>query len=359
MSQDMLRRFVGEKQKRRLAGLLSLASAKQSNEPNLPKSTPSDPLSATGLPSPIVATNLADESIPVDAATVEWDAVQPSPAIEGIAADLNWVVDIPLDELDAMEHSNTDLSCDTVLRQGKDQNDQALVANAYPPLSGQAANPNDLLGSMPSCRPGRPSTSLESSGSSVAWQSQASFPAETIPATSIPGDSYIRVHRNSFLNAFMQNAMVLGYTVDCVTTLGCHLKSLWCPTLPQPQVQVGIRADWKENMTAVIKVAPDLAPTTGQLQHPHGIYFDIFPFSDFREKALALRAVRPKVFEEADLMRDLDTGDAMRCWGPTPWDQRSWEVQPWFLQKWWMLTGGEEGEMGSLSRWWRRLRGEV
>jgi hypothetical protein len=192
-------------------------------------------------------------------------------------------------------------------------------------------------------------TSIESSGS---------FPIDAVPAPSIPSDTYIRVHRCSLLNSFKANATMLGYTTDWVTTYGCHLKSLWCQTLPQPQSQVGVRVDWKENIPAMMKVAPDLAPTATQLQHPHLLYIDIFPFPDFREKMLALRAVRPKVFDEQNFMRDIDTGEAMCCWGPTPWEKRSWEVQPWFLRKWWMLTGGEEGEMGTLSRWWRRFRGE-
>lgn len=74
---------------------------------------------------------------------------------------------------------------------------------------------------------------------------------------------------------------------------------------------------------------------------------------------LALRAVRPKVFEEEDLMRATDADGAIRCWGPIPRERRPWEVQPWFLRKWWVLTGGVEGELESSSLSWRRLRGEV
>jgi hypothetical protein len=34
-------------------------------------------------------------------------------------------------------------------------------------------------------------------------------------------------------------------------------------------------------------------------------------------------------------------------------------VQAWFLKKWWMITGGEHGDLGNLSRWWRLFRGQI
>lgn len=223
------------------------------------------------------------------------------------------------------------------------------------PRGRQSADRDDSSKLMPKTIQPQFSTLLHSSGPSNACQTPTSVPVELDLAPSIPADTHIHVRRDSFLNAFMQNAMVLGFTYDSVTTHGCHLQSMWCPPLPQPQSRV----DWKTNLPGIVDVAPDLVPTTSQLQYPHGIYLDIFPFAEFREKTLALRAIRPKVFEEADLQHDLDSGDAVRCWGPTPWDRRSWEIEPWFLQKWWMLTGGEQGEMASSSRWWRRLRGEL
>jgi hypothetical protein len=57
--------------------------------------------------------------------------------------------------------------------------------------------------------------------------------------------------------------------------------------------------------------------------------------------------------------------DGIVCWGGraevgsgAPWDARSWEVKGWFLKKWWVVTGGVEGEIGRLSRWWCEVRGE-
>ncbi|KAK2596432.1 hypothetical protein N8I77_013322 [Diaporthe amygdali] len=345
-----------EKQKRRLAELSSLASASQFNGPGHPMPMSSDFLEATWLPNPNGALNLMEEQIPVSARggaahTAELNGVESLSAIEDIGVDPNWTVNIPRSGLDISQANDTCLSSESTLEGRRGGDGQTIAASVYLPLSEQVADTQELLESMQSSSLARPSASIESS---------SSFPVDDVPVPSIPRDTYIRVHRYSLLNSFMENATMLGYTRDWVTTHGCHLKSLWCPTLPQPQPQPqgGIRVHWKENISAMMKVAPDLAPTEAQLQYPHLLYIDIFPFPEFREKMLALRAVRPKVFEEKDFMRDIDTGEAICCWGPTPWEKRSWEAQPWFLGKWWMLTGGEQGEMGSLSRWWRRFRGE-
>jgi hypothetical protein len=240
-------------------------------------------------------------------------------------------MNIPSGGPDTFQLNYTYLPSESISEGRRGGDFQTLIKSAYPPWSEQVADTQELSEFMQSSSLVKPSASIESS---------SSFPADAMPAPSIPRDTYIRVHRYSLLNSFMENATMLGYTLDWVTTYGCHLKSLWCPTLPQPQSQVGIRVHWRENVPAMMKVVADLAPTATQLQHPHLLYIDIFPFPEFREKMLALRAGRLNVFEEEDLMRYMDTGEAICCWGPSPWEKRSWEAQPW-----WMLTGGEEGEM--------------
>ncbi|KAJ0109442.1 uncharacterized protein J7T55_000367 [Diaporthe amygdali] len=343
-----------EKQKRRLAELSSLASASQTNGPSHPIPMSSDLLEAAWLPNSSGALDLMEEQILVNipggaAHSAESNGVESASAIQDIRVDPNWTMNIPLSGSDIFQLNDTCLSSESMLEGRRGGDGQTIIESAYPPLSEQVADTQEILESMQSSSLERPSATIQSS---------SSFSIDALPAPSIPRDTYIRVHRYSLLNSFMENATTLGYTRDWVTTYGCHLESLWCPTLPQPQPQVGIRVNWKENIPAMTKVAPDLAPTTTQLQYPHLLYIDIFPFPEFREKMLALRAMRPKVFEEKDFIRDIDTGEAICCWGPTPWEKRSWEAQPWFLRKWWMLTGGEQGEMGSLSRWWRRFRGE-
>ncbi|KAF2126305.1 hypothetical protein P153DRAFT_434071 [Dothidotthia symphoricarpi CBS 119687] len=343
-----------EKQKRRLAELSSFASASHANEPSHPIPMSSGLLKATWLPSSNGGLNLVEEQSPVNAQgragrSVESNEVESLSAIEGITVNPNWNMNIPFGGPNTFQLDDTCLSSENMLEGRMGRDCQTIAASEYPTLSEQVADTQDIPEAMQFSRVARPYASIESS---------FLFPVDALPAPSIPRDTYIRVHRYSLLNSFMENATMLGYTLDWVTTYGCHLKSLWCPTLPQPQSQMGIRVHWREDIPAIMKVAPDLAPTATQLQYPHLLYIDIFPFPEFREKMLALRAVRPKVFEEEDFRRDIDTGEAICCWGPTPWEKRSWEAQPWFLRKWWMLTGGEEGEMGSLSRWWRRFRGE-
>jgi hypothetical protein len=165
---------------------------------------------------------------------------------------------------------------------------------------------------------------------------------------SIPMDSYIRVRRYSFHAAGVQNAFVLGITFAQLKDHKCGRDRLVSPWL-------GGHAMTTLNEHSVV---PDLSPSKGQKKYDHDLYIDCLPFKDFREKLLALRSVEPKIFDEEDFIHDLDYRDAMQCWGPTPWEDKSWEVQTWFLRKWWMITGGENGDMGSSSRWWRMLRGE-
>ena len=39
-----------------------------------------------------------------------------------------------------------------------------------------------------------------------------------------------------------------------------------------------------------------------------------------------------------------------------PWEESSWEAAPWFLQKWSLVVGGEKGDLGKQSEWWRIVR---
>jgi hypothetical protein len=164
----------------------------------------------------------------------------------------------------------------------------------------------------------------------------------------IPLDSYIHVPRYSFYAAAAANAAVLGISFARLQEHKCGDNRMLSP--------------WTDHTSHVnlceLTGAPDLIAGECQRQYDHGLYIDCLPFKDFRENLLALRSVEPKIFDENDFIQDLDVRDAFRCWGPTPWEDRSWEVQPWFLRKWWMIIGGEDGEMATSSRWWRRFRGE-
>ena len=168
-------------------------------------------------------------------------------------------------------------------------------------------------------------------------------------SVSLPMDSYIRVRRYSFHAASIQNAFILGVDFTQIKDHKCGRDRLVSPWVNQ-----SMNTTLDEHA-----VVPDLSPGEGQKKHDHDLYIDCLPFKGFREKLLALRSVEPKIFDEEDFIHDLDYRDAMQCWGPTPWEDKSWEVQVWFLNKWWMITGGESGEMGQSSRWWRMFRGEL
>jgi hypothetical protein len=175
-----------------------------------------------------------------------------------------------------------------------------------------------------------------------------SLSLQQAPSPAIPMDSYIRVRRYSFHAASIENAIILGFTFE-------QLKDHKCgqDRIGSPWVTLSLYGTFGDAIPA-----PDLSPGEAQKTYDHDLYIDCLPFRDFREKLLALRSVEPKIFDEDEFIQDIDYKDAMQCWGPTPWEDRSWEVQDWFLKKWWMITGGENGAMGSSSRWWRLLRGE-
>ncbi|KAF2654656.1 hypothetical protein K491DRAFT_758764 [Lophiostoma macrostomum CBS 122681] len=171
----------------------------------------------------------------------------------------------------------------------------------------------------------------------------------------IPRDSFIRIHGYCYIKACIENAISMGYDFSIARASpdnGDCLRSVWHQST----------APYLNSAPHVLTVAsqtPDLAPSANQLQYTHDLYIDCLPFPDLREKIMALRAVTPKVFDEYDFKCDIHFHEAFKCWGPTPWEKRSWEVQAWFLKKWWMITGGEYGELGNLSRWWRILRGQA
>ncbi len=105
----------------------------------------------------------------------------------------------------------------------------------------------------------------------------------------------------------------------------------------------------------------DLRPSKTQIVKSHHPYIDVIPFPGIRD-ALIHRAAD---IDEDDFFGDCLSG--LSCWGTSgaaisgsgaPWDMRSWEASPWFLAKWKDVVGGEDGELGRQSMWWREMRGE-
>lgn len=114
----------------------------------------------------------------------------------------------------------------------------------------------------------------------------------------------------------------------------------------------------------------DLRPTTEQITIRHHPCIDIFPFPTMRKNLLT----GLDIVDEDELFHDMLPG--LICWAGagigkrdrnvstgkassgTPWDSRSWEAKPWFLRKYWNLLGGEDGELVQQSEWWRNVRDE-
>jgi len=213
--------------------------------------------------------------------------------------------------------------------------DTDLLAMEIPhSVNGYGCTPNDLQLSLALPEP--------------TGEADDAFMNSSFIASTIPMDSYVRVQRYSFHAACLENAAVLGVAFSQIKDHKCGYDRLVSPWVSQ-----------STQITPEDTVVPDLSPGEAQKRHDHDLYIDCLPFRDFREKLLALRSVEPKIFDEQDFIKDLDYRGAMQCWGPTPWENKSWEVQIWFLNKWWKITGGENGEMGTTSRWWRMFRGEL
>jgi hypothetical protein len=227
-------------------------------------------------------------------------------------------------------------------------NDDILDQILASPAVVQSSMWDAASGSSPLTTVLEPDTLITQSVLSSGQNENAVSQLATGSTLQIPMDTYVHVPRYSFYAAGVANAAVLGVSFARLQEHKCGGDRM-----PSP---------WADH-TSHVKVgeltsAPDLIAGEGQRRYDHDLYIDCLPFKEFREKLLALRSVEPKIFDEDDFIQDLDARDAFQCWGPTPWEDRSWEVQPWFLQKWWMITGGENGEMATASRWWRRFRGE-
>ncbi len=109
---------------------------------------------------------------------------------------------------------------------------------------------------------------------------------------------------------------------------------------------------------------PALLPTTLQQTVPHGIWIDLFPSPEGRDRLI--RAAGS--FDEDELWDDCigglyqgfpDDEVARRgivAWSP-PWDIAGWEMSEGFLAKWGWLFGGLPGALEATNRW-RRERCE-
>ena len=171
-----------------------------------------------------------------------------------------------------------------------------------------------------------------------------------------PVANTLRLDAYSLIAACVRNAEMIGVDVGVVLDLGRPQSPSLMSPLASMLRSLGGRTQLAAGMAAYAHLDPDMRPCARQLLEDHDIYVDLFPLPGFRERIMALRSLRPQIFDEKELIADLDRGGLV-CWG-TPWAKRSWEARPWFLHKWWMLLGARGDMVVENSRWFREQRGE-
>jgi hypothetical protein len=176
-----------------------------------------------------------------------------------------------------------------------------------------------------------------------------------------PYANTLRLNQTTVCWAFFQNVLHLGLDENMCET--DHQSPFYRPELFGMDNDVLIRGVQAEFQATIKK---DLRPTKEQILIPHAGYIDILPWPDVRSRIIELNAQGDSSFDEDDFWHDIDS-DGLVCWGThsprpgtlggAPWDARSWEAKSWFLSKWSFVVGGEDGELGSNTRWWREMRG--
>jgi hypothetical protein len=169
----------------------------------------------------------------------------------------------------------------------------------------------------------------------------------------------IRITQMSFISAMMNNASLLGLTVDEISSDDAD-SPFYSARLVQNPTSDGVQGH-------AANVKQDLRPTRNQMTYSHHPFIDTLPFPTFRERVIASLQANPPILDQKELRHDLQN-DGLICWGSSlgagvgnsgaPWDVRSWEARPWFMKKWWMLTGGADAEMYQQTRWWCEMRGD-
>ncbi|KAL7945272.1 hypothetical protein V8C42DRAFT_322658 [Trichoderma barbatum] len=189
----------------------------------------------------------------------------------------------------------------------------------------------------------------------VNYEHLLKYTTSTLPSLQL---NNFRITQASFWSAIRANAQVLGFELENYV----HEEAISPVSVQSASF---INGEATEHFSTVPR---ELRPLKMQIEKEHHVYLDVLPFPKFREQILIAVSHDPPLFDEEELCIDL-TNDGLVCWGShtgggsidacMPWDSRSWEPQPWFLRKYWFLVGGQDDEMWSCTKWWRRTRGEI
>jgi Domain of unknown function (DUF3425) len=181
-----------------------------------------------------------------------------------------------------------------------------------------------------------------------------------------PYANNIRLHITTMFMALEHNSAVIGIS-DVEET--CHddsispfFKPQIAKTSGQSQVLDFIQREYRD-------IKRDLKPNVDQVTKSHHPVIDLLPFPDMRSRLIELTACDPPLIDEDEFWDDCHN-EGLVCWGSiapsngiapagggAPWDSRSWEGKRWFLTKWSFVVGGDDGDLGRSSEWWRAMRG--
>jgi Domain of unknown function (DUF3425) len=147
-----------------------------------------------------------------------------------------------------------------------------------------------------------------------------------------PYANSLRFKRFATLDAFLSNALAIGY----------HIPDLYCLKKPSTFWRPEIKSvsDLRGDLAAsYMRLPPHLRPTSLQIKRSHKPYIDLLPFPNLRMRIISAITQEPPAIDEFDLKHDI-MHDGVICWSggrPSagqPWDMRSWEIAPWFKRKW-------------------------
>jgi hypothetical protein len=181
-----------------------------------------------------------------------------------------------------------------------------------------------------------------------------------------PYANNIRLHVTTLLMAVEYNGAIIGISDVEETCNDGSISPFFKPqiakTAGQSQVLDFIQREYRG-------IKRDLKPNFDQVTKSHHPSIDLLPFPDARSRLIELTACDPPLIDEDEFWNDC-INDGLVCWGSmapsngiapagggAPWDSRSWEAKRWFLNKWSFVVGGDDGDLGRSSEWWRAMRG--